>query len=30
MIKRFDHLTIVVDDLADAQRFFGLLGFSEE
>jgi catechol 2,3-dioxygenase-like lactoylglutathione lyase family enzyme len=29
MIKRFDHLTIVVDDLADAERFFGLLGFSE-
>ena len=29
MIKRFDHLTIVVDDLADAKRFFGLLGFSE-
>lgn len=29
MIKRFDHLTIVVEDLADARRFFGLLGFSE-
>lgn len=29
MIKRFDHLTIVVDDLHDAKRFFGLLGFSE-
>lgn len=29
MIKRFDHLTIVVDDLADARRFFGVLGFSE-
>ena len=29
MIKRFDHLTIVVEDLADAKRFFGLLGFSE-
>src|ERR1700744_309485 len=29
MIKRFDHLTIVVDDLADAKRFFGLLGFGE-
>jgi catechol 2,3-dioxygenase-like lactoylglutathione lyase family enzyme len=29
MIKRFDHLTIVVDDLPDAKRFFGLLGFSE-
>jgi hypothetical protein len=29
MIKRFDHLTIVVDDLVDAKRFFGLLGFTE-
>ena len=29
VIKRFDHLTIVVDDLADARRFFGLLGFTE-
>ena len=29
MIKRFDHLTIVVRDLADARRFFGLLGFEE-
>jgi catechol 2,3-dioxygenase-like lactoylglutathione lyase family enzyme len=29
MIKRFDHLTIVVDDLTDAKRFFGLLGFKE-
>jgi len=29
MIKRFDHLTIVVDDLADAKRFFGLLGVRE-
>jgi catechol 2,3-dioxygenase-like lactoylglutathione lyase family enzyme len=29
MIKRFDHLTIVVGDLPDAKRFFGLLGFSE-
>ena len=29
MIKRFDHLTIVVDDLAEAKRFFALLGFSE-
>ena len=29
MIKRFDHLTIVVRDLADAKRFFGLLGFEE-
>jgi catechol 2,3-dioxygenase-like lactoylglutathione lyase family enzyme len=29
MIKRFDHLTIVVRDIADAKRFFGLLGFEE-
>ena len=29
MIKRFDHVTVVVDDLADARRFFGLLGFEE-
>jgi catechol 2,3-dioxygenase-like lactoylglutathione lyase family enzyme len=29
MIKHFDHLTIVVGDLADAKRFFGLLGFRE-
>jgi catechol 2,3-dioxygenase-like lactoylglutathione lyase family enzyme len=29
MIKRFDHLTIVVRDLDDARRFFGLLGFRE-
>jgi catechol 2,3-dioxygenase-like lactoylglutathione lyase family enzyme len=29
MIKRFDHLTIVVRDLADGKRFFGLLGFEE-
>jgi len=29
MIRRFDHLTIVVEDLADAKRFFGLLGFRE-
>src|SRR6185437_11979764 len=29
VIKRFDHLTVVVDDLSDARRFFGLLGFSE-
>jgi catechol 2,3-dioxygenase-like lactoylglutathione lyase family enzyme len=30
MIKHFDHLTIVVEDLADAKRFFGLLGFREQ
>jgi catechol 2,3-dioxygenase-like lactoylglutathione lyase family enzyme len=29
MIKHFDHLTIVVEDLEDARRFFGVLGFSE-
>src|SRR5258708_6072379 len=29
MIKRFDHLTIVVNDVAEAKRFFGLLGFKE-
>ncbi len=30
MIRRFDHLTVVVRDLDDAKRFFGLLGFREE
>jgi catechol 2,3-dioxygenase-like lactoylglutathione lyase family enzyme len=30
MIKRFDHFTIVVRDLEDAKRFFGLLGFKED
>jgi catechol 2,3-dioxygenase-like lactoylglutathione lyase family enzyme len=30
MIKHFDHVTIVVRDLADAKRFFGLLGFRED
>lgn len=29
MIKHFDHVTVVVDDLADARRFFGILGFKE-
>ena len=29
MIKRFDHLTIVVTNVAEAKRFFGLLGFNE-
>jgi len=29
MIKRFDHMTIVVTDVAEAKRFFGLLGFKE-
>jgi len=30
MIKRFDHFTMVVRDLEDAKRFFGLLGFRED
>lgn len=30
MIRRFDHLTIVVRDLANAKRFFELLGFRED
>ena len=25
----FDHMTIVVTDLEEARRFFGLLGFEE-
>jgi len=29
MIRRFDHVTIVVRDLGEAKRFFGLLGFKE-
>lgn len=29
MIQRFDHMTIVVSDVAEAKRFFGLLGFKE-
>ncbi len=29
MISNFDHLTIVVTDVAEARRFFGLLGFQE-
>jgi catechol 2,3-dioxygenase-like lactoylglutathione lyase family enzyme len=29
MIKHFDHVTIVVNDIAEAKRFFGLLGFTE-
>jgi len=29
MIKRMDHLNIVVSDLEEATRFFALLGFSE-
>jgi catechol 2,3-dioxygenase-like lactoylglutathione lyase family enzyme len=30
MIKRFDHVTIVVKDVEAAKRFFGLLGFKED
>jgi catechol 2,3-dioxygenase-like lactoylglutathione lyase family enzyme len=30
MIQRFDHVTIVVRDLDQARRFFGLLGFTED
>src|SRR5262245_57294563 len=30
MIRRFDHLTIVVTDMAEARRFFGLLGFRQD
>jgi catechol 2,3-dioxygenase-like lactoylglutathione lyase family enzyme len=29
MVRRFDHLTIVVRDLDRARRFFALLGFKE-
>jgi catechol 2,3-dioxygenase-like lactoylglutathione lyase family enzyme len=29
MVKRFDHLTIVVRDIERAKSFFGLLGFKE-
>jgi catechol 2,3-dioxygenase-like lactoylglutathione lyase family enzyme len=27
MIRRFDHFTIVVEDEAEAKRFFSVLGF---
>ncbi len=30
MKERFDHLTVVVRDVARAKRFFELLGFKEE
>ncbi len=30
MIRHFDHVTVVVRDLAAAQRFFSLLGFVED
>ena len=29
MIKKFDHVTLVVRDLGAARKFFGLLGFQE-
>jgi catechol 2,3-dioxygenase-like lactoylglutathione lyase family enzyme len=29
MIKHFDHVTLVVEDLTDARRFFTTLGFRE-
>src|SRR5262249_29091086 len=30
MIKRFDHVTVVIRDLERARTFFGLLGFVED
>ncbi|HQR08696.1 MAG TPA: VOC family protein [Gemmatales bacterium] len=30
MVKNFDHVTIVVRDVAAARRFFGVLGFVED
>ena len=30
MLKRFDHVTVVVRDLDAARAFFGLLGFKED
>src|SRR5262245_49461653 len=30
MIQRFDHVTVVVRDLDQARRFFGLPGFAED
>lgn len=29
MVKNFDHLTVVVNDVENAKRFFALLGFVE-
>ena len=29
MVRKFDHVTIVVRDVEAAKRFFGLLGFKE-
>ena len=30
MIKHFDHVTLVVEDEAEAKRFFAVLGFQED
>ncbi len=30
MVKRFDHVTVVVRDVEQAKAFFGLLGFEED
>jgi catechol 2,3-dioxygenase-like lactoylglutathione lyase family enzyme len=30
MIKRFDHITVVVEDEEKAMRFFAALGFRED
>src|SRR5437879_11091741 len=30
MIRRFDHVTIVVRDIEKAEQFLGLLGFKED
>jgi catechol 2,3-dioxygenase-like lactoylglutathione lyase family enzyme len=30
MVSNFDHVTILVTDLEEAERFFGLLGFVED
>jgi len=30
MVKHVDHITIVVRDMEDAKRFFGLFGFKED
>jgi catechol 2,3-dioxygenase-like lactoylglutathione lyase family enzyme len=29
MVRRFDHVTVVVTDMEKAKKFFGLLGFEE-
>ena len=30
MVKHFDHVTVVVNDVDAARKFFGLLGFEED